>query len=97
LVKMAGNRGISRYTAEVIKDFHWYECEIRACQLLEDASNFILEEENEYFSILSSDISERIVSQLPAAASRRQASQRYFPLDSIAPNSKLDKDDFLSL
>jgi hypothetical protein len=55
LVKLAVKRDISRYTADGIKDFQGYECAIRTCQLLEEASNFILDKENEYFSILSSD------------------------------------------
>jgi hypothetical protein len=42
-VKVEGKRDISRYTTEVIKDFQGYECEIRTCQMLEDASNFLLD------------------------------------------------------
>jgi hypothetical protein len=54
--------------------------------LLDDVSNFILGKENEYFSNLSSYISERLLPQLPAGVSGRQASQRYFPFVFTAPN-----------
>lgn len=58
LVKLVRKGTISHYAAEVMKDFHRYEYEIKYYKNLENISKYIRDRENVrvYLSILSSDI-----------------------------------------
>jgi len=79
-----------------MKDFHGYEYEISYYWQLENTSKFIHDKENEYFSILSSDIMETSTS-LPVGLSKCQASHLCFPVDFSAFSLKQCQEPSLAI
>jgi len=79
-----------------MKDFHGYEYEISYYKQLENTSKFFHDEENEYFGILSSDITETST-PLPVGLSKCQASHLCFPVDISAFNLKLCQEPSLAI
>jgi hypothetical protein len=63
LVELAEERSMSHYIAETVNSFNGYEYEIRYFIWPVDTNKLITETENEYFSILSSDMLQKFLPQ----------------------------------
>jgi hypothetical protein len=60
-IKLGEAWSIYNYVAETVKYFNGYEYEIRYFKWLEGINKFITDTENEYFSILSSDMLQKLL------------------------------------
>jgi len=63
LVMLTEKRSISHYRAETVNYFNGYKYEIRYFIWPVDTNTFITDTENEYFSILSSDMLQKLLPQ----------------------------------
>jgi hypothetical protein len=76
LVKVAGKKCIFFYSiAEVVNGFGGNKYEIRYYKRIGNTNTFILNEENEHFSIRSTEILHKLPCAVPAGSSKWQRSQ----------------------
>jgi hypothetical protein len=97
LVKLAGKTSIFHYIAQVMNDFDGNEYEIRYYKRIENTNKFILDKENEYFSITNTDILRKLPPPAPAGSSKQQGSQLCFTVAFSGFNVKSIKATYLPL